>query len=115
MHTNTPFTLYSKVYDEAIRLDVWKRSVIDKALWIDSKGINVKKAGLESADSVNVYVPDVSLSFKVGDYIVKGVIDDEVTRITDLEKKYSDCHVITKVDKKDYGSKEMHHFELGGA
>ncbi len=115
MYTNTSFTLYSKVYDKETRLDIWVRSVVDKALWIDSKGINVKKTGIETADSVNVYVPDMSLSFKVGDCMVKGVIEDEVKRISDLEKKYSDCHVITKVDKKDYGSKEMHHFELGGA
>ncbi len=115
MHTNTPFTLYSKVYDKEIRLDTWVRSVVDEALWIDSKGINVKKTGIETADSVIVYVPDISLSFKVGDCIVKGIVEDQVKKITDLEKKYSDCHIITKVDKKDYGSESMHHFELGGA
>ena len=39
---------------------------------------------------------------------------EEFIKITDLTKNYADAHVLTTVDKKDYGSKHRQHYELGG-
>ena len=54
-------------------------------------------------------------TLKPGDKICKGLIDQDFTKITDLEKAYDDVHDITKVDKKDFGSANMRHWEVGGA
>ena len=32
-----------------------------------------------------------------------------------LEMLYDDVYKVTKVDRKDYGSADMRHFEVGGA
>lgn len=108
-----------------------------------SKGVNVRESGLESADEVNLYIPftvdarDVltdSTRFFVdgkeyettadksglwtlttGDtFFAKGVVEEIADFIT-INKKYSDVYRVTKVDKKDFGTPDMQHFEVGGA
>lgn len=85
---------------------------------------------METADSVVVFIPlmlngyvdpkqyvglEGTWTLKPGDKIVKGLIEQDFTKITDLEKAYDDVHDITKVDKKDFGSANMRHWEVGGA
>lgn len=109
-------TVYAKEFDPTTRLDKWKPKQVIGVFWDNCKGANVKKSGMETADSVVVFIPLANMiAIKVGDYIVKGLVEDEVTKITDLEKKYQDVHVVTKVDKKDFGSASMRHWEVGGA
>ena len=97
-------------------MDEWVRHEIRRVFWDDCKGANVKKSGMETADSVTVFIPlsSIRIKPKVGDYIVKGIIKDEFTKIADLSKRYADSHVVTKVDLKDFGSKSMRHWEVGG-
>ena len=116
MYTNADITLYSKVYDTTTRLDKWERHEIRDVFWDSAQGANIIKSGMSTADSVTVFVPlaNISIEPKTGDYIVKGIIQEEFTKITDLTKNYADAHVVTTVDKKDFGSKHMQHYELGG-
>lgn len=115
MYTNTDMTLYKREYDHTTRLNKLVRHEIKGVMWQDSKGANVNKSGMETADSVTVFVPlaNMTVEPKIGDYMVKGITTLEVTRISELEK-LEDARVITKVDKKDYGSASMRHYELGG-
>lgn len=116
MYTNSDMTIYCKTYNQNTRTDEWVRHEINKVFWDNCKGSNVKKSGMDAADSVNVFIPLSSSSIepKIGDYIVKGIVKEEFTKITELSKKYSDSHVITKVDRKDFGSSVMRHWEVGG-
>ena len=116
MYTNADITLYSKVYDTTTRLDKWERHEIKGVFWDSAQGANIIKSGMSTADSVTVFVPlaNISIEPKTGDYIVKGIIQEEFIKITDLTKNYADAHVLTTVDKKDFGSKHMQHYELGG-
>lgn len=130
MYTNANITLYNKYYDATTRLDKWKRTQIKGVFWDNCKGANVKKSGMEAADSVVVFIllsvsgyvdpksytgAEGTWTLKPGDKICKGLIDQDFTKITDLEKAYDDVHDITKVDKKDFGSANMRHWEVGGA
>lgn len=130
MYTNANITLYNKYYDAVARLDKWKRTQLLGVFWDSCKGANVKKSGMETADSVIVFIPlningyvgpkqytgaEGTWTLNQGDKICKGLIDQDFTKISDLEKAYSDVYDITKVDKKDFGSANMRHWEVGGA
>ncbi len=116
MYTNADMTLYKKEYDTTTKKEKWVRHEIKNVFWDSAQGANIIKSGMSTADSVTVFVPlaNISIEPKTGDYIVKGIIQEEFIKITDLTKKYADAHVLTTVDKKDFGSKHMQHYELGG-
>jgi len=97
---------------------VYTRHIVQGVMWQESKAANVIKSGSMEADKARIYVPDTEYGFKVGDYLVKGIIADEITgsfKITDLLKKYPHSVKITSVDLKDYGYTGMRHIQLGGA
>jgi hypothetical protein len=131
MYANADITIYNKYYDMATRLDKWKRTQLKGVFWDNVKAANVNKSGMESADGVSVHIP-FSLSngyvepklftglvdtwtLQMGDKICLGLIETDYTKITDLEKQHSNVHGITKVDRKDFGSQHMRHWEVGGA
>lgn len=120
--TNTNMSVYNK------NKSTYKKYLIEYVFWDDSLGINLD-AGYENADNVNVYIPfdknDLSKykepkkydgtgwTLQNGDFIVKGNVDkDEVNGIKDL-KDY-EVFEITAIDKKDFGSYNMQHFEIRG-
>lgn len=110
-----------------------------------SKGVNVRESGLEGADAANLYIPFTveavdgktgvaktyakpqefakavdrsglwTLSYKGngGETVfVKGeFISDDMGTVL----YHDDCYNITKVDAMDYGSRDMWHWEVGGA
>lgn len=131
MTTNTNVSVFNKWTDEEKNV-VFKKHLIDNVFWDDSKGIN-RNLGYENADDVNVFIPksqnDMSgyvkpkkykglngtWTLENGDFIVKGnTSEDEVLSIKDLVKKYDDVFTISLVDDKDFGSEDMHHFEIRG-
>ena len=129
MITNTNMCVFNK--DEKSKPTKFVKHLIDKVFWDDSKGINLNR-GYDGADDVNIYIPkDVNdltkyvkpkqfeayknWTLKNGDIIVRGnVKEKEVEGIKDLASKYNDVFVITLVDDKDFGSSNMHHFEIRG-
>lgn len=103
----------------------YTRHEINEVMWQASKATNVIKSGNLGADKANIWVPSLlsdgsereALSIKTGDYLVKGIVKDEITTnfpITSLIKKY-DAVKVTSVDLKDYGAANMKHIQIGGA
>lgn len=131
MTTNAKMTVYNKYTDENKNV-IFKKHLIEEVFWDDSKGINLN-TGYEKADEVNIYIPknqnnmggyvrpkkyngEVNKwTLNNGDFIVKGIaIENEVTSIKELFAKYDNVFTITLVDDKDFGSTNMHHFEIRG-
>lgn len=130
IYTNANITIYNKYLDKEDRLDAYKRTVIKNVFWDESKATNRLQSGLIDVDKVLALIPfenlDMSLyrppkefdgeegtfTFQSGDRIVKGEINLEITKTTDLDRKY-EAFTISSVDKKDFGSKNMRHFEIG--
>lgn len=112
---DTDITIYShwkKGRDEA-----WIRTQITGASWYGHQGANVGDSGLVTADqyvvrirdwSTGAYVPpdtwnaleakpDGVWTVRNGDVVVKGLVDDEPTGITQITNKYQDSFVVTGV------------------
>lgn len=128
MTTNTSISVFNKHTDSFTKDIVYKKHVIDNVFWDDSKGVNLNH-GYDEADEVNVYIPkdknDMSgyvepkqyvgngWTLQNGDFIIKGeVAESEVSGIKDLSNY--EAFIITMVDDKDFGSNNMHHFEIRG-
>lgn len=130
MYTNADITIYNRFLDKVERLDAYKRTVIKNVFWDEKKAVNRLQSGLNDADHILALVPFESLdmglyvapnefkgdegtfTFQTGDRIVKGEITLEITKPTDLDREY-DAFTISSVDKKDFGSRRMRHFEIG--
>ena len=130
MMTNTSMTVFNK-YTEPFTKDVsYKKHLIKQVFWDDSLGINLN-TGYENADKVNVYIPfdkneddlkeyiapkhynGIGWTLQNGDFIIKGDVDiQEVSGIKDLSSY--EVLEITVIDKKDFGSYNMQHFEIRG-
>lgn len=128
MMTNTEMSVFNKYTDSFTKDIVYKKHVINKVFWDDSKGVNLNR-GYDNADEVNVFVPKeqndmseyvkpkhyngIGWTLKEGDFIIKGLVtENEVSGIKDLSNY--EAFVITMVDDKDFGTEDMHHFEIRG-
>lgn len=130
MMTNTSMSLFNKYTEPTTKNVSYKKKLVKEVFWDDSLGINLN-AGYENADKVNIYIPfdkneeDLKSyiepkqyngngwTIQNGDFIIKGDVDKtEVGGIKDL-KNY-EVFEITVVDKKDFGSYNMQHFEIRG-
>lgn len=133
MRTNADMTIYNKVFDKATRMDKYQRTTLYGVFWDESKAYNRLQSGLESADKVFIVVPfstpaereyispkefekldDTTDYFTIReeDRVVKGRIDLEIDKSTDLDREF-EAFTITSVDTKDFGSFHMQHWELG--
>lgn len=131
MTTNAKMSVYNKHTTQEKNV-IFKKHLIDNVFWDDSKGINLKM-GYENADDVNIFIPksqndmngyvepkkykglNDTWTLNNGDFIVKGqTFENQVSSIKELKEKYNDVFTITLVDDKDFGSKNMHHFEIRG-
>jgi hypothetical protein len=121
MRTNAGLTLYSK---EIVSGDeVWTRSTVEAVQWenadIANNSSRVGSAGVLEADQIVVYITfkvAPTLAIKPGDYIVRGIVDDDIEdgfTITDLRRSYPDVAVVRRVNRLDFGSYEMQHWEIG--
>ena len=130
MKTNAKISVFNKYTDDNKNV-VFKKHVIENVFWDDSKAVSLER-GYQNDDNVNLFIPksqnDMSgyvkpkqynglkdtWTLKNGDYVVKGeVAENEVLGIKDFSK-YDDIFVINLVDDKDFGSKNMQHFEVRG-
>lgn len=149
MYAPNTITVYNAVqetdpatFEEITKLYV---TILRGVMLQASKAVNVRESGLESADSVNLYIP---FSVKAVDgvtgkpktYIgpqsffkatdksglwtlsVNGnggltffVKGEFVTDKEDVAMAQDGCYNVTKVDEKDFGSVDMRHWEVGGA
>ena len=129
MMTNTKMSIFNKYTDPFTKDVSFKKHVIDNVFWDDSNGVNLDH-GYDKADKVNVFIPKdkndlvsyvppkkyngENWTINNGDFIIKGEVDEtEVSGIKEL--KAHEVFTITLVDDKDFGSKNMHHFEIRGS
>ena len=118
MYTNADITLYSYVDNKYIR------KVIKDVFWNEVKESNTLKSGLNTADSVKIFVPlenmPVAKITTGKDIIVKGAIELEVdntsqaTQSASLNQLKKDYQFVTvsSCDAKLFGSKHMQHYVL---
>lgn len=128
MMTNTSMSVFNKYKSTYTDKISYKKHLIKNVFWDDSLGVNLD-TGYENADKVNIYIPfnknDLSRyiepkqyngngwTLQNGDFIIKGdAVETEVNGIKDL-KDY-EVFEITVIDKKDFGSTNMQHFEIRG-
>lgn len=110
-----------------------------------TKAVNVNQSGLTGADAVDLFIPfsvdardaitgkkkrfcgameywaaeDKSALWTLSDggdtFFVKGVAVEPDKDFSFISMKYDEVYVVTKIDKKDFGSKPMQHWQVGGA
>lgn len=109
-----------------------------------AKGANVRASGMESADSVDLFIPfsvtavdgtsgeaksyadpdafiaaqDKSALWTLtrsGDGVESFFVKGEVVTTPTIARAVSESYAVTKVDMKDYGRTHMRHWEVGGA
>ena len=103
MTTNADMTVYHRSVDPETRQDIYARYLVYGVLWEERKAANVIESGLEDADAVTVYVPIDAM---------EGVLIDRGD-MARLQREYS-CALVTSVDRKDFGSPALQHYEIGG-
>lgn len=149
MYAPHTITVYNAVqetdpatFEEITKLYV---TILRGVMLQDSKAVNVRESGLESADAVNLYIPfsvkavdgvtgkpktytgpqsffkatDKSglwtLSLNGNGGLTFFVKGEFVTDKEDVAMAQDGCYNVTKVDEKDFGSVDMRHWEVGGA
>jgi hypothetical protein len=135
MNTNSDMTIYNKYYDKVNKETTWRRTVLSGVFWEGSIGVSLAKKGLNPNDSIIIYVPfhvstnkkfaspkkfmelsneEVADWFTIqpGDRIVQGIVEDEITKSTDLDRIHQ-AYTITNVDCRNFGSLDMRHWEVG--
>lgn len=142
-HTVTLYQTETTVDEKLNETTVNHITVLEGVLLIASKAANVRATGLEGTDAVNLHIPfDVKAAdgvtgqekhyvdpvegwksekdksgiwtIAIGTVFVRGaVVVPDATRAA-LELGYDDVYQVTKVDKIDFGSPDMQHWEVGG-
>lgn len=120
MRANDDLTIYARGVDPSTRSEKWTRSEVTGVVWEDRKASNVIKSGILEADRVAVYIPFAcgDVSIKVGDVIVRGLVEDEIGpsfTITALKAKYPASATVRSVDRMDRGSLALRHWQIGAA
>lgn len=125
MRTNADCTIYNKSVNPATRSEIWTRQQVRDVQWENRKAANVIRSGMLEADQAAIYIPAASLggdlgnlSTKPGDVIVKGLVVDDIDQnftISDLKRKYPDVLTIRSVDRMDYGSPALQHWQIGAS
>lgn len=107
MIVHADITLYNRRLDKTTRQYIYKRTVLCGVHWYTDQKVAVSEKGLDSADSIKIRIPmtgrketflepseyarkeDVTGFFTAsnGDVFVKGILEDEIAKESDLEKK----------------------------
>jgi len=132
MFKNADITIYNRYYDLANDVDRYQRTVIKGVNWQGKRNGTVSDKGLLLADSTLIFIDKLDnyvspkrfakltteerlnhFTLNIGDKIVKGEVDFEVTgikpfRIADLESEFDDVIDIKSVNPLS------NHFEIEG-
>lgn len=137
-HTVTIYTITEDIETAEIVSNI---TVLRGVLFQGSKGTNVRTSGLDGADAVNLYIPfsasatdgvtgmDKSYISPVAfsaaldkstlwtmepgnTFFVKGEFVNTKLTFQEINRKFDNVHLITKIDIFDYG--DLQHFEVGG-
>ncbi len=128
MTTNSNMTIYNRYVNSSTKRATFKKHLINNVFWVDSKNVQ-QNNGYDKNNKVDVYIPkdtnDLSSyvphknyvgtgwTIQDGDFIIKGdTVETEVNGIKDLSSY--EVFTIKSFSDKDYGSSNMHHFEIKG-
>lgn len=145
-HTVTLYNISVEVDKNTFEEKTVHYITVLKGVFLDeTKGVNVRASGLESADAATLYIPFSvnavdgitgkpkrfvnpiefieaenksdfwTLSVGSNSFFIKGVAVEPDKSVSVIENTHDKVFNITKVDEKDYGSKSMRHWEVGGA
>lgn len=144
MYAPHTVTLYNVGEEDLVTFEQPINATVLRCVLLDaSKAVNVRTSGLEGADSVNLYIPfevsatdaltgaartyvdpkeyataaDVSGLWTLDTsncFFAKGELM-EIADFQTINRKYDGVYNVTKVDKKDFGSAFLRHWEVGGA
>ena len=141
MLTNTGCTIYNQYKNVAAGRVEYYRTYLPAVHWEPSKGANVLKSGIASADGLKLYIPfsvDTggkqhvdSKAFAAASpaalaglwtldegkgYVTKGNTPEARTEVelTALLRANAEAYLITTVDARDFGNPRMRHWEVGG-
>lgn len=136
---NKTVTVYNKTTDDLMGNETWYVTVLENVRLLVTKGANVSKSGMDSADAASLYVkpellPEGSKSylqpkewqnstekenyftftggedfFVEGDTSAEEILEDGF--FSYMKEKYDNCFKVTNVDKYDL----IPHLEVGGA
>lgn len=105
MITNGDMTLFIRSYDKETRIDQWQSVFIKGVLWEDNQKGDIVKGGMEKSDSVTIFIPfsmvEKGVVFAIGDKVARGSATSMDT-----------CKTITGIERFDYGSLDMQHWEV---
>lgn len=90
-----------------------KRREILGVHWEECAGHVRRMTGAQAADSVIVYIPFRAAQTppEKGDYIVKGVHLQDYGELSNVLKNHK-AYCVLSIDTRDYGSADMHHWEV---
>ena len=138
---NKTVTVYNKTSDDLMGTETWYATVLKNARLLVTKGANVSKSGMDSADAASLYVKpellqdgckkylpakewlrmpdkckDYFFTFTSGeDFFVEGNTSSENISESDfflyMKEKYDNCFRVTNVDRYEL----IPHLEVGGA
>ena len=114
MLKNGGFTIYHKGFDKQNRVETWTRFNYPNAWFFGGQGARLNK-GFDEANDVKArvsYLEDEKLNIKnfaIGDIIVKGSLDLDITTQQDL-KDYV-VYNITSINNNDFGLNPHIHIE----
>ena len=137
---NKTVTVYNKTSDDLMGTETWYATVLENVRLLVTKGANVSKSGMDSADAASLYVkpellqdgckkylpakewlrmPDKCkeffFTFASGeDFFVEGdTTREEYTEefFSCMKEKYDNCFKVTNVDRYEL----IPHLEVGGA
>ena len=114
MITNSSLTIYhNNGLDITTHTEVWVRYNYDKVWFFGGKGAGINK-GYDNANDVEIRIPyndDLDINnFKIGDIIVQGTLDFDITRQKDLSNYQ--IYNITSINNNNFGNNP--HIHLGG-
>ena len=113
MISNSDLTVYHRIFNKDDRSITWKRTVYKNIWWFGGKGASINK-GYDNANDVEIRIsydlnPDIK-DFSVGDILVKGEIETEITRQQDLD--INEVYNITSIKDNTFGRRP--HIHIGG-
>lgn len=123
---NQDLTVVNKWFNKNTKDYDYKTSHI-KGFWSSNDGISISNTEIVKNDGFKALIlmsekgyisPNEFQNNNSGwtlqndDYLIKGIVDN-ITIIADVKDNY-ECMKITNIAIKDYGSIDMHHFEVKG-
>lgn len=132
MTTNADVTIYNSYLNPETRLEEYRRTVI-RGVWfyVDNK-VSIDADGLNAADIYKIRIPadadtggamfvppweytgtEGTWTLQADDYVVRGIIDQDIERPADLKKwKNQVCRINSWSDNRFGG---LPHWRIGGA